>query len=63
MVSDSLYNTLIQYIFLTGITLILLPAMIGVPSKLKYIMSSHLWHVFEELTLSAYLLSYLIIAW
>ena len=26
-------------------------------------MSSHLWHVLEELTFSAYLLSYIIISW
>jgi len=43
--------------------MILLPSIVGVSRNMKLLLSSHLWHILEELTFLAYLLQYLVILW
>lgn len=58
-----LYYTISPIVFYSGLTLVLLPCLIGVSSILKPMMNSHLWHIMEELTFNAYLIQYLIVVW
>jgi len=44
-------------------TLILMPSLVNASKILKPLMDSHLWHVLEELTLSAYLLQLIVVTW
>jgi hypothetical protein len=49
--------------FYGGLTLVLLPAMLGMSSILRPLLNSHLWHIMEELTFQAYLLQYVVVTW
>ena len=44
-----------------GATMFLLPSMVNSSTVLRPLMDSHLWHVLEELTFSAYILHYLVV--
>lgn len=55
-VECAMYNSLAQFCFFTGIIIILLPATIGTSKYLVGILDSHIWHILEELSLSAYLI-------
>ena len=43
--------------------MVLLPIAINNSDVLKPLMSSHLWHVLEELTYSAFLIQFLVVVW
>eukprot|EP00347_Sterkiella_histriomuscorum_P003458 403364220 len=61
--SSAFYNAFGQVIFFFGIILILLPSLVNSSVYLRPLMDSHLWHVLEELTFSAYILHYLVVVW
>jgi hypothetical protein len=47
---SSLYYALSPFFFYAGISLILLPCMVGISTVVKPLLNSHLWHIMEELT-------------
>lgn len=53
---SAFYNAFGQFFFFLGISLVLLPSFVNTSKILRPLLDSHLWHVMEELTLSAFLL-------
>jgi hypothetical protein len=45
-----IYYAFSPIFFYSGLTLVLLPPLIGISTILKPLMNSHLWHIMEELT-------------
>lgn len=43
--------------------MIFFPSMVNVSNYMRPLMDSHLWHILEELTFSAFLLHYILLAW
>lgn len=60
---SAFYNTLAQFFFFLGLTLVLIPGLVNASKYLRTLMDSHLWHVLEELTFSAYLLQLIVVTW
>lgn len=62
-VGSAIYYAVSPIFFYLGLTIVLLPCLIGISSILKPLMNSHLWHIMEELTFQAYLIQYLVVIW
>jgi hypothetical protein len=62
-VGGAIYYALSPIFFYFGLTVIILPCLIGISSILRPLMNSHLWHIMEELTFQAFLLQYLVVIW
>ncbi len=60
---NALFYAFSPIIFFGGLSLILLPSMIGMSNVFKPLVNSHLWHIMEELTFQAFLLQYLVVIW
>ena len=61
--TSAAYNTTSQYVFFIGTIIFLLPSLVNCSNFLKPLISSHLWHVMEEVTYSAFLIFPLISVW
>ena len=61
--ASAFYNSFGQFFFFSGMILILTPSLVHASNILRPLMDSHLWHVLEELTLSAYLLQLIVVTW
>ena len=59
----ALYHSLSTPLFLLGLLLLLLPSLLHQSSYLTPLLSSHLWHILEELTPTAFLLQFPVVAW
>lgn len=55
-VGGAIYYSTSPLVFYSGVSLLMLPSLIGMSSILKPMLNSHLWHILEELTFQAYLL-------
>jgi hypothetical protein len=62
-VGAAIYYSTSPIVFYAGVSLLMLPSLIGMSSILKPMLNSHLWHILEELTFQAYLLQYLVVIW
>jgi len=60
---SAFYNAFGQALFFFGVIMIIFPSMVNVSNYVRPLMDSHLWHVLEELTFSAFLLHYLVLSW
>jgi len=62
-VGGAIYYSISPIVFYSGVSLLMLPSLIGMSSILKPMLNSHLWHILEELTFQAFLLQYLVVVW
>ena len=62
-VFSAFFNALAQFIYFTGKILLTTPCLVNRSDILRPLLSSHLWHVLEELTTSAYLFHFMVVVW
>lgn len=60
---SSIYNVIAQIQFFLGLLLVFTPCVIKESYMFNQLISSHLWHILEELTFAAFCLQYLVVTW